>query len=314
MRFQREEPRIAADVFNVKALLDDFHSGRDMYRGFAAAIFEIDPEKVTPEQIITGKPNFLGRTYGEGPETLQKEAAIAGHDLSDDLAQQICDAFDRTYPEIHEAWNQAKRDAGKGRITYGKSRYGRRRLLLPYRDEPTKGFTDRILNPALEEFFGSIKEVTKCRKLAAKPNPPEGKSESAKIKNTYRRSQIAEARLKWAEWETHLLAVHTDRIAKAWKKYEKRHVNWDAQQLDINFKIQDGASDVIRKAEILIDQRLQEESSILLSNHDEICVSCPKAKAAAIQKLVQDAMHEAFSFFYPAVPIVSDLEIHDTWN
>jgi DNA polymerase I-like protein with 3'-5' exonuclease and polymerase domains len=312
--FSREEPRIAADVFNVKALLDDFHSGRDMYRGFAAAIFGIDPEKVTPEQVITGKPNFLGRTYGEGPETLQKEAAAAGHDLFDDLAQQICDAFDRTYPEIHEAWNQAKRDAGHGRITYGKSRYGRRRLLLPYRDQPTKGFTDRILNPALEEFFGSIKEATKARKLAAKTEPPEGKSESARIKNAARRIQIEAARLKWAEWETHHLPIHSAGIAKAWAKYEKRRVNWDAQQLEINFKIQGGASDVIRKAEILVDERLPEDSSILLSNHDEICVSCPKAKAAAIQKLVQEAMHDAFSFFYPNVPIASDPEIHDTWT
>jgi DNA polymerase I-like protein with 3'-5' exonuclease and polymerase domains len=71
---------------------------------------------------------------------------------------------------------------------------------------------------------------------------------------------------------------------------------------------------VIRKAEILVDERLPEDSSILLSNHDEICVSCPKAKAAAIRKIVQDAMHEAFSFFYPNVPIASNPEIHDTWT
>jgi DNA polymerase I-like protein with 3'-5' exonuclease and polymerase domains len=312
--FSREEPRIAADVFNVKALLEDFRAGRDIYRGFAAAIFGLTPDQVSAEQIVIGKPNFLGRTYGEGPETLRKEALSAGHDLSEELAQQICDAFDSTYPEIFEAWNQAKRDAGKGRITCGKSRLGRRRLLLPYRNEPTKGFIDRIVNPALEEFFGSIKEATKARKLAAKSDPPEGKSASAQTRNAARRAAIQAARLKWQQWENNILPLREAQIAKAWKAYERHRVNWDAQQLAINFRIQAGGSDVIRLAEILVDQRLPVGARILLSNHDEICVGGPKAKAAEIVEIVQAAMHAAFSSLYPSVPIETKIETLETWK
>jgi hypothetical protein len=166
----------------------------------------------------------------------------------------------------------------------------------------------------LEEFFGSIKEATKARKLAAKIDPPEGKSASAQAKNAQRRAAIQVARIKWEEWETSILPTHNARIAKAWKAYECRRVNWDAQQLAINFKIQAGGSDVLRKAEVLLDARLPSGARILLSNHDEICVSCPKELVQLVDDLLKNAMHEAFSWLYPSVPIESKPTISETWG
>lgn len=103
-------------------------------------------------------------------------------------------------------------------------------------------------------------------------------------------------------------------ILEAWKAYEEHRASWDAQQLAINYKIQAGGSDVLRRAEILLELRLPRDSRILLSNHDEICVSGPKAEAEEIAKIVQTAMHEAFTSLYPSVPIKSDVEILDTWK
>jgi hypothetical protein len=62
------------------------------------------------------------------------------------------------------------------------------------------------------------------------------------------------------------------------------------------------------------DARLPEGCRILLSNHDEIAVSCPKEKAAEVTKILQESMHEAFSSFYPGIPIKSEPDVGETWK
>src|SRR5215510_1880316 len=75
--------------------------------------------------------------------------------------------------------------------------------------------------------------------------------------------------------ETEILPTLEPKIMWAWESFEAWRVSWDAQQLQINFRIQAGGSDVLRRAEILVDARLLDGARLLLSNHDEICVSCP---------------------------------------
>ena len=182
------------------------------------------------------------------------------------------------------------------------------------RKQPTKSFIDRFLGPAEVKFFGSKEAARETRRLSVLEFPPEGKSESAKVKNTMRRTRIAAAREKMAEWNAEVWPALQAEIAAAWNQAEPHRASWEAQQLLINYKIQAGASDVIRKAEIFVESRLPSRCRILLSNHDEICVSCPGDLAETVVKVVQGSMHEAFSSFYPGVPIESEAEILDTWK
>jgi DNA polymerase I-like protein with 3'-5' exonuclease and polymerase domains len=312
--YSREEPRIVADVFAVQTLKEDFRARRDIYKGFGAQIFGVAIEKVLPVQSDVGKTNFLGVTYGEAWKRLVANAPAQGRTLSDETAQKIIEAFDQLYPEIREAWKQARRDANRGLIRFGTSRLGRRRLLRPLREQPIKSFADRMLKPVMVEYFGSLVGAAKVRHLAVREDPPEGKSASARAKNAARRAEIQSARLLWSKWETEVLPAVLARITEAWKVSEERRIGWEAQQLAVNYKIQAGGSDVLRRAEILTESRLPSDSRILLSNHDEICVSCPKEKAQEIATILQSAMHEAFSSIYPAVPIQSEVEILETWK
>ena len=115
-------------------------------------------------------------------------------------------------------------------------------------------------------------------------------------------------------WEAEILPRVKEQIAEAWNKKELWRECWEAQQLQINYKIQSGGSDVIRLAEILIDSQLPVDCRIMLSNHDEAVVSCPREKAEQVKRIVQEAMHEAFSILYPDIPIKSEPEISDTWK
>jgi DNA polymerase I-like protein with 3'-5' exonuclease and polymerase domains len=312
--FSREEPTITAIEFNVANLIDDIVNGRDLYRGFATAIFGVAYEEVSDEQLAIGKPNFLGVTYGETIRGLTASAAKEGRLLSEEMATKIIAGFDARYPEIRAAWNQARAAARKRIIRYGKTRLGRRRLLLRCRAEPTLEFLNGALRRAKIDFFGSVPLATRAAQLALKADPPAGKSASARVKNAARAEAIQKARAQWAQWETEILPQIKEQIAEAWNKKELWRECWEAQQLQINYKIQSGGSDVIRLAEILIDSRLPAECRIMLSNHDEAVVSCPREKAEEVKKIVQEAMHEAFSILYPDIPIKSEPEISDTWK
>ena len=312
--YSKEEPRIVADVFNVQQLKDDFNAGCNIYKIFAAQIFGVPAEEVNPKQLDAGKTNFLGVVYGEAWRTMVAKALAEGRTLSEQLAKQIISAFDELYPEIREVWRRAKRDAFRGLIRYGKSKLGRRRLLRPLREQPTKVFADRILKPAMVKFFGSVAAAGRAKDLAQCNDPPEGKSESARLKNAVRRAKIHTARETLIKWEKEMLPALQAQITEAWTAFEIRRLNWEAQQLAINYKIQAGGSDVIRKAEILVESRLPANSRILLSNHDEICVSCPKENTQEVVQIVQAAMGEAFNWLYPSVPIESEAEVCETWK
>jgi DNA polymerase I-like protein with 3'-5' exonuclease and polymerase domains len=312
--FSREEPTITAVEFNVANLIDDIVNGRDLYRGFAGSIFGVAYEEVSDEQLAIGKPNFLGVTYGEQVRGLIASAAKEGRALTEEMAAKIIEGFDTRYPEIRAAWNQARSAARKRIIRYGKTRLGRRRLLLRCRAEPTLEFLNGALRRAKINFFGSVPLATRTAQLAIKADPPPGKSASARVKNAARAETIQKARAQWAQWETEILPQVKEQIAEAWNKKELWRECWEAQQLQINYKIQSGGSDVIRLAEILIDSRLPAECRIMLSNHDEAVVSCPREKAGEVKKIVQEAMHEAFSILYPDIPIKSEPEISDTWK
>jgi DNA polymerase-1 len=312
--FSKEEPTIVAAEFKPANLIADLLAGRDIYCGFATAIFSVEYEQVSNKHRDTGKANFLGITYGEYVRGLIASAAKEGRILTEEEAIRIIEGFDARYPEIRAVINQAKRNARRRIIRYGKSRLGRRRLLLRCRSEPTKEFLNAALIKAKKDFFGSVPRATRAAQLALKPDPPIGKSSSARVKNAARAEEIRNAREQWTRWEAEILREVMKHVAEAWARKESWRECWDAQQLQVNFKIQAGGSDVIRLSEILIDSRLDSDSRIMFSNHDETVISCPREKAEAVKKIVQESMHEAFNELYPGIPITSEPEESDTWK
>ena len=312
--FSREELMITAVEFNVKALKEDIRNGRDIYRGFGSSIAGVNYEDVAEEDLEVGKVSFLAVTYGERIAGLISQAAKKGMTLTEEKAQKVIEGFDARFPEIRSALDQARSAAYRGQIRYGKSRLGRRRLLLPFRDQPTKTFLNAALNKAKIGFFGSLPAATATERLCKQELPLEGKTPSARAKNAARREAIEAARIKWAEWETTILPKAMEELKEAWRKKDRSREIWAAQQLMVNFRIQAGGSDVIRKSEILIDERLPAGSAIMFSNHDEVVVSCPRELAGSVTEIVQSSMREAFSALYPGVAIASKPEVSETWT
>jgi DNA polymerase I-like protein with 3'-5' exonuclease and polymerase domains len=312
--FSREEPCIVASVFNVRALKADFSAGRDIYKGFAAQIFGVPLDRVIEEQLSVGKTNFLGVTYGQQWKRLVSAALNEGRTLSEETARKIVDAFDARYPEIRAAWNQARNGARNGRIRFGTSKLGRRRLHKPQRHEPTKKFAAQFLEPALIECFGSLKAASQIQKLALVQEPSIGKTPNAEVKNILKRERIQAARLIAQRWTEEVLPSLTPKLLEAWTQRESQRINWDAQQLEINFKIQAGGSDVLRKAEILFSEHKSSSARVILANHDEICVSAPREKALEVKALLERCMCEGFNAIYPDVPIKVESEILATWH
>ena len=191
---------------------------------------------------------------------------------------------------------------------------GRRRLLQPQRPEPTKKFAAKTLNPALIECFGSLKAAVEIQKLALVQEPPIGKSPNAEVKNILKREKIQAARLIAQRWNQKVLPSLTPKILEEWKGFESWRTGWDAQQLRINFKIQAGGSDVLRKAEILFSERKPSSVRVILANHDEICVSAPRDTAEEVKALLERCMCEGFNAIYPDVPIKVESEILATWH
>ena len=155
----REELMITAVEFNVKALKEDIRNGRDIYRGFGSSIAGVNYEDVAEEDLEVGKVSFLAVTYGERIAGLISQAAKKGMTLTEEKAQKVIEGFDARFPEIRSALDQARSAAYRGQIRYGKSRLGRRRLLLPFRDQPTKTF----LNAALKQGKDRVLRFTSRR-------------------------------------------------------------------------------------------------------------------------------------------------------
>jgi DNA polymerase I-like protein with 3'-5' exonuclease and polymerase domains len=313
--FSREEPTIFAVEFKVKRLLEDINSGRDIYRSFAAEIYpDIAPESLSSVQLALGKANFLGIGYGEKPDRLIKNAwEKDGILITNEEADRIYKAHQKYAPEIHEAIRQARYAAYHGKIRYGQSKLGRRRLLFPYRDIPTASFLSKQITDEKKRFFGSVAAASKIERLAKAGDPPEGKSPSAKAKALARMAEIQFAREKWSAWEAGAPS-REERNNAVWISRERYRVVWDAQTLAINFKIQAGGSDVLRAVEIKLEERLPAPARVIFSNHDEVVVSCPREMREEVSEIIRSTMCECLSADYSGVKVMVKVDSADTWQ
>jgi DNA polymerase I len=86
-----------------------------------------------------------------------------------------------------------------------------------------------------------------------------------------------------------------------------------AERTAMNTPIQGSAADIIKKAMILLDERLKSEklqAKLILQVHDELILEAPKEEIAILEKLVPEVMENAVELL---VPLKVDYNYGDSW-
>ncbi|HHQ1158316.1 TPA: DNA polymerase I, partial [Listeria innocua] len=86
-----------------------------------------------------------------------------------------------------------------------------------------------------------------------------------------------------------------------------------AERTAMNTPIQGSAADIIKKAMILMSERLKSENleaKLLLQVHDELIFEAPEAEIAKLEEIVPDVMENAVEL---SVPLKVDSAFGDTW-
>ena len=123
------EPRISAELSKDKAMLEIFRAGRDIYKGTAAALNDIDYDEVSAAQRKTSKPILLGLQYGMGATNLGRNAFL-GYGVSLENPDATRAAFFETYSGLRR-WHRRIADKVDGVASYEcRSMLGRRRMLM----------------------------------------------------------------------------------------------------------------------------------------------------------------------------------------
>lgn len=88
----------------------------------------------------------------------------------------------------------------------------------------------------------------------------------------------------------------------------------EAERLSINAPIQGSASDIVKKAMILLDQKLMKEgieAKIILQIHDELVIETPEENAEKVREILKKEMEQAIIL---DVPLKVDLSIGKNWE
>ena len=94
---------------------------------------------------------------------------------------------------------------------------------------------------------------------------------------------------------------------------KNRNLRENARRMAINARIQGTAADLLKKAMIAIDRRLQDEhpdAKLLLTVHDELVFEVPEAKVEEVAKLAREEMQGVAQL---AVPLVVDVGWGRSW-
>lgn len=89
---------------------------------------------------------------------------------------------------------------------------------------------------------------------------------------------------------------------------------WSRFSGGLNTPVQGGAADGLKRALVLLAERLPKEAAILSTVHDEVIVECPEALGEAVARTMEEAMTEAMAAIYPEVPVEVEAHIGRTWN
>ena len=87
-----------------------------------------------------------------------------------------------------------------------------------------------------------------------------------------------------------------------------------AERAAINAPLQGSAADIIKRAMLTIDQKLQStklDAKMIMQVHDELVFDVASNDVDALKKLVQDAMESAANI---SVPLEVSISCGDNWD
>ncbi len=89
---------------------------------------------------------------------------------------------------------------------------------------------------------------------------------------------------------------------------------WKRFSRALNTPVQGGAADGLKKALVLLDERLPDKARIVSTIHDEVIVEVPEGVVKTCSEIVKRSMEEAMSSIYPEVPIIAQPSDGGTWT
>lgn len=114
--------RVVASLADDKNMIRAFRSGADIHRETASQIWNIAPEKVTPEIRQAAKTINFGVTYGMGARALAETAGVSLEE-----ARQFIEKYFTVYEGIRNFLEETKEKARD--LGYVETMFGRRRYL-----------------------------------------------------------------------------------------------------------------------------------------------------------------------------------------
>lgn len=90
--------------------------------------------------------------------------------------------------------------------------------------------------------------------------------------------------------------------------------DWDRFTALVNTPVQGGCADGMKRAIVLLSERLPAGARILSTVHDELIVEAPEAEAETVLRLVLDTMREAMAGIFPEVPIEVEGGVCEHWG
>lgn len=109
--------------------LQQLGEGKDLYKDFAAKVFDVAYDDVTKEQRFIGKTSQLSLIYGVGAAKLRQAIKVgSGTDIGEVEAKRIVDLYRTQYAHVKATWDDGEHCLQQ--IMHGQSRsYGHKGLI-----------------------------------------------------------------------------------------------------------------------------------------------------------------------------------------
>jgi len=105
------EARILLWISKDQLHLDDYRQGKDIYKQFAASVYNVLINEITEEQRRLGKTAILGLGFGMGADKFMRTAKNYGITLSLPEATKIKNIYRQTFTAVVQAWAVTGRSA-----------------------------------------------------------------------------------------------------------------------------------------------------------------------------------------------------------
>lgn len=152
--YSQIELRIMAILSKDKAMIEDFHSGKDIHNATASRVFHINENEVTKEQRRMAKVANFGIIYGISAFGLSQRLNIPPGE-----SRELIKEYFKNYPGVHNYMNSIKEQAEKE--GYVETLYKRKRYLpdINSKNRVVKGLAER--NAINAPIQGSAADIIK---------------------------------------------------------------------------------------------------------------------------------------------------------